>query len=310
MQTYTKTNNQELIEYLEQRDDDGQLIREYDSSRGTEGLLSFARDENNLVYGGFRVYDRLYILFRRVSNLDLEKDKEPRSIFSSLRFYDLKAKGFCGVADDKGVVIIPAQYAFIEPFMNDILLFRNVGFKSGLMRLSGEIVVEPVYTRIDYHKESLFAAIKDEKVGFLDFKGEVVIPFEYDVIEGPCYFANGLACVAKKDTIGHHKFGYINHKNEIILPFIFRNKVDFDNTDTIENEERVVVQYEGYSPGYLDKTYLISIDGSMVVIFEDDSNEIKMEEWEIKHWNPYPNHDDNDPLDAYEGDESNRWNTN
>ncbi|MDL2292574.1 WG repeat-containing protein [Acholeplasma sp. OttesenSCG-928-E16] len=51
-------------------------------------------------------------------------------------------------------------------------------------------------------------AAKNEKYGFIDLNGNVVIPLEYDQIEG--FYSNGMAIVKK-----NNKYGLINKKNQV-----------------------------------------------------------------------------------------------
>ena len=62
---------------------------------------------------------------------------------------------------------------------------------------------------------------KDGKWGFINQKGEQIIPFLYD---DASYFTEGLALVKKGD-----KYGYINDKNETVLPFIYDDGALFEN---------------------------------------------------------------------------------
>lgn len=51
--------------------------------------------------------------------------------------------------------------------------------------------------------------------GGINTKGELIIPFEYDLASR---FFNGLAVVAKRDADGNLKYGCINTKGEAVLP--------------------------------------------------------------------------------------------
>ncbi|MCF2501042.1 DUF6035 family protein [Dyadobacter chenhuakuii] len=45
----------------------------------------------------------------------------------------------------------------------------------------GEIVIEPIYTKVDFFKENGFAKVRlGEKYGFVNFKGEEIVPCIYD----------------------------------------------------------------------------------------------------------------------------------
>ncbi|BFK01359.1 hypothetical protein F020042I8_39200 [Bacteroides xylanisolvens] len=62
--------------------------------------------------------------------------------------------------------------------------------------------------------EGLALVSLHNKVGFINKKGEVVIPLEYD---NGCSFSEGLAAVCIESQSS--KWGYINKDNEEVLPF-------------------------------------------------------------------------------------------
>lgn len=84
--------------------------------------------------------------------------------------------------------------------------FQIAGFESG------GIAIDPLS---DFDEKLIAFRSNESKYGFINLKGEVVIPAEYDIIGN---FNDGLAKV-KKDG----KYGYINAKNE----FVIANRYDF-----------------------------------------------------------------------------------
>lgn len=94
------------------------------------------------------------------------------------------------------------------------------------------------YLRINEFKEDLSSVkSKDNKYGFIDRNGKIVIPFEY---EDAGNFAEGFAPV-KKDG----KWGYISRSGELKIPFDFDEASDF-------SEEYAVVSQNGKA-GFIDK---------------------------------------------------------
>lgn len=92
-------------------------------------------------------------------------------------------------------------------------LFKENG-RFGLLDKDLNILIQPIYNRLlAGEKSSLLLAEKDGKFGYLNFKGETIIPFEYDVgtIE-----ENNLMIVKKNNGVG-----VINKKNEQIIEFIY-----------------------------------------------------------------------------------------
>ena len=80
------------------------------------------------------------------------------------------------------------------------------GFYDGI-----KTVVEPAYDEVFCFHDGLASVELDEKCGYINSNGEVVIPLEYETAMS---FSEGLAAVTKKD-----KFGYINKENVVVIPF-------------------------------------------------------------------------------------------
>ncbi|MEL7655199.1 MAG: WG repeat-containing protein, partial [Bacillota bacterium] len=88
------------------------------------------------------------------------------------------------------------------------------------LRESVDWVIEPVY-EADWpiFTEGLAQVGEDNRCGFIDQKGKVVIPFSYKEAYN---FSEGLAAV-RKDK----KWGYIDKKGQQIIPFLFDEAFEF-----------------------------------------------------------------------------------
>src|SRR5436190_22307507 len=88
----------------------------------------------------------------------------------------------------------------------DVIRFYQggkVGYKN---KVTGEIVVQPNYTAgSEMMPDKTALVLEGRKRGFINDKGEVIIPFMYD---DASIFSDGLARVMKEG-----KHGYINLKN-------------------------------------------------------------------------------------------------
>ena len=104
----------------------------------------------------------------------------------------------------------------------DVIRFYQggkVGYKN---KSTGEIVVQPNYTAgSEMMADRTALVLEGRKRGFINDKGEVIIPFIYD---DASVFFDGLARVMKDG-----KHGYINVKNETIIPFSYDFADDFKN---------------------------------------------------------------------------------
>lgn len=97
-----------------------------------------------------------------------------------------------------------------------------------------DISVYPVYESFTYTGEGLTAVTNAEKkLGFVDEKNNVIIPFEYEHYIYSC-FSEGLAPV-KKDG----KTGYINKNNEVVISYEYDYAEPFrDDCAIVKNNEK------------------------------------------------------------------------
>ena len=305
MSKITIISAQELLTRVQSNIDEG--LSFLDTEIGiTESIIPFLKDEHNKVEGCFLANNKTYVIYSKIATKEEFDSVKNAGIFQQLKLYGSSGK-YKGLIDGQGNSILPNMYYTIEPFMNDILKVEYKGHKFGLIRISGDVILEPIYDRIDSLGELVFAVCKDGKLGFMNLKGELEIPFMYEITNDEVVFYNGLAAVAKKDEVGKYRFGYINHKNEEVLPFKFTGDIPFKNTDLIENWE---VYEAGYGKSFTREYYYLALDGS---ITHFNTEHIEDTSWIEEHETKYAvdeshRYDDSDWLDAFEGDSSNRWN--
>jgi hypothetical protein len=150
----------------------------------------------------------------------------------------------------------------------------------------------------------LIRAKKDNKYGYVDTTGSIIIPIEYDFGAND-YFKEKLICVTKNKLVG-----FINPKNEVIIPLTFQNAFGFSNglAPVFTEEKWGYIDVTGkmiipaiYNTPYAfnnagvaivrkgDKCGLISKSGSVVLPLEYDklftfnTNDY----WLVKHNNLY-----------------------
>jgi tetratricopeptide (TPR) repeat protein len=96
---------------------------------------------------------------------------------------------------------------------------RTYKLKSGFIDTQGNELFDFIYRGdggIKSFSEGL-SRVRDKrtsKFGFINKKGEMVIPYKYDYAYS---FSEGLAAVQNKDS----KYGFINPKGEVIIPFVY-----------------------------------------------------------------------------------------
>ena len=126
---------------------------------------------------------------------------------------------------------------------------------------------------------------KNNKFGYADTSGKIVIPIEYDYVVNN-YFNEKLLCVSKNNL-----YGYINPKNEIIIALKYKNAFSFTNglAAVMVDEKWGYIDVTGkmvipaiYDNAYTfnpagvaivrkgDKTGLISKSGTIVLAFDND----------------------------------------
>lgn len=151
-------------------------------------------------------------------------------------------------------VILPLKYKQVTPFLSDYLYVVNDNDLSGLYDANLNVVIPEEYKIYEYYKSfylveqnnqlmifniddkstlklnsnykfhdknhywitkrNYFVLQEGDKYGVVNYKGEVVIPFEYDYLE-PIYASNKF--IAKKNN----KYGLISSKKEIIKELKF-----------------------------------------------------------------------------------------
>ncbi len=63
------------------------------------------------------------------------------------------------------------------------LIHVEKGYKSGFIDKQGNKVIDTIYDSIGYfYEDDLTIAVKNDKYGVINKKGEVVVPFKYDKI--------------------------------------------------------------------------------------------------------------------------------
>lgn len=137
--------------------------------------------------------------------------------------------------------------------------------------------------------EDLAAVKFDEKWGFINLNGELVIPFEYDEIQN---FQNNLAGVKKSN-----KWGFINKKGQLIIPLKYEevasfheglaavklnNKWGYINTsgNSVISHKYTPSEYDQPQDHYFKNGYAVEkINNNCWVLVDKQGNETKLEGW-------------------------------
>ena len=101
------------------------------------------------------------------------------------------------------------------------LVYVFIGGKFGYINAKGEMVIPARFdVAVDFTANGLARIKENGKWGYINAKGEMVIPARFDYVGN--FAANGLAYIKENG-----KWGYINAKNEMVIPARFDNADDF-----------------------------------------------------------------------------------
>lgn len=139
----------------------------------------------------------------------------------------------------------------------------------GMMDAEGNVKIAPLYNAYFEFSEGL-AAVEDRegKVGYIDTKGTVVIPFNFyrpdpytldpkesKIVYRKDTFSEGLAMVRNEKGM----CGYINRKGELVIPFNFYDAAAFQyGAAKVGTRKLTTIEWghfsHDYAYNYIDKT--------------------------------------------------------
>ena len=120
--------------------------------------------------------------------------------------------GSCGVMTKSGKEIIPFKYYWVNPYQEGFFIAEDKPSSWIYINKHGRIPFgKRFYVADEYFDGLAMVCVTVDKCGFIDKKGEMKIPAEY---EGLSPMRNGIAA-AMKDG----KWGFINKKGKLIIPF-------------------------------------------------------------------------------------------
>lgn len=276
------------------------------SNYSTRSLIDFFLDPHRILYTHFAFR---YFVYGESRTPDDVNDAPEGTVFALLRKYGC-SKEYKGVVNVKGEVTLCTMFDSIEAFYGKLVKVKRHN-KYGIYNLDGFVICPTEFDEIYKCSEGLFGVRRDNKIGFMDTSGNLVIPFDFDYYNPkngenipPCtpFFSKGLACVYKERLTGCGGFGYINHSGDIIFPFDFDLDIAFKE-EVIEN-----FHTEELGDDYRRDTYNLWADGSIELEESEFVDSFDYNAYELS-LGSYRDNEYDESLDAYEGDESNRWNS-
>jgi WG containing repeat len=157
---------------------------------------------------------------------------------------------YCGLLNKTGLVVVPVIYKKIGYFSEGLCIVWGQNGLAGFVNETGKLIIKCEFLIEDYSvkeasfHEGLVKIKKDGLYGFLNKKGEVVLPFKYS---SAGHFSNGLAPVSEYIQVDEYNYefvyGYIDQKGEYL----------FDGFSSAEE----------FSDGWavINRDFYISLDG-------------------------------------------------
>lgn len=125
-----------------------------------------------------------------------------------------------GFNDENGNVIIPlGKYKFLNPIDEKGMILAELGNKHGYIDIHQNIIVPFEYNDIDPYNNELASVKKNNKYGFVNRSGKLIIPIQFD--NNSDFQNSGLALVEK-----NHKFGFIDKADNEIIPLNYQDASD------------------------------------------------------------------------------------
>ena len=146
---------------------------------------------------------------------------------------------------------------FDENIVDTLTVFFKDGKRGFLNVYTGKIAIPEQYERAWIFSEGLGAVVKDDKLGFINKTGEMVIPFQFNWKnqsgeKGDFIFKNGYCAVF--DSTG--KQGIINKVGEWVL------QPEYDYINNPVNDHRIVCKDDKYGllNGALEEVFAVEYD--------------------------------------------------
>lgn len=133
--------------------------------------------------------------------------------------------GLCGLVNEDGKLIVKCQYESLEIQREDrIHAVKND--KHGFIDQTGNVIIPLQYDKLGWFSHlNTITCCKDDKWGLLDYSGDIILPNEYDYVGSQEYSITETRIVVgrkKNKTAVNPVFGLIDWKGNVIIPFKYR----------------------------------------------------------------------------------------
>jgi hypothetical protein len=225
-------------------------------------IWAIKEDLSEIPFWDNETYDRgyLYALFDDKGNLiadNFRASEVSRFEGSFARFRKNAKDDFYGFVDLSGDVVIERAGYNEFPGGKGLVAKKDENGRYGLVDTKNKWVVPPEYKFIGEFSDGLFSVRKDNKSGFMDENGKIVIDFKFDVVSGR--FFNGAALVKVNDL-----YGLIDKKGNYIIEPKFQ--------DCYANSANLIaVEYNG-KIGFIDRRSGRVVIDFKYYVYDDPEN--------------------------------------
>jgi hypothetical protein len=215
--------------------------------------------------------DDLYGYINNRYQLVIDCRYEDASNFSD-SLAKISENDYYGFINFKGELVIPASFAWADNFSGGITRVKNDNDLFGLIDKKGNFLLKPEYDFIGKFNEGAAIISKNNKFGYINNVGEIIVPIIYDysiAMSQVAGFSNDLALVQKNSKVGfvnklgkveipisydgaltfseflapvkvRDKWGVINNLNKMVIPPSFENLWGFKNNICIAKKDNQI----------------------------------------------------------------------
>lgn len=96
-----------------------------------------------------------------------------------------------GLMSRDGKILLKPEYSFLAAIDTDLFSVQDTLDKTGIFNTNGNWVIKPTYKEVGFFNNGMASFARDNKFGYIDQTGKVVIPPVYEQAIG--FFENGFA---------------------------------------------------------------------------------------------------------------------
>ena len=204
-----------------------------------DGLGNAGKDKSGLAY--YRVWKNNKVGFVNENLKEITKTKYDNAgnFYGNLAIVEKKGK--LGAINNLGKEVVPVKYQGDIESLYGLSVWTNGEYLTlmkkgyfGLLDKTGKEITPFKYLSIEFiNEDTIVAEQSDWKVGVLNNKNKVVVPFIYQEIRSysrtPLYRDGGKVYNVLKVSKDGKKYGYIDFKGNIVIPI----KYSEDNADAV-----------------------------------------------------------------------------